>query len=206
MGADWPSPPLSGLPVDLAAGGLVVRDAFLCPAAVSRLRECALARRERGDFKAARIGAAPHPRRRVDIRGDSICWLEEPLFEAERALLCALEDLRLRLNQAAFLGLFDHELHYAWYPPGAGYARHVDQLQGRDLRRVSLILYLNESWRPGDGGELRVFDGTGYRDIEPLAGRLACFLSEGREHEVMPTHVDRMSISGWFRSRPAESC
>lgn len=183
------------------ADGIGVLDGFLAPAAVDRLIGCATARRARGDFRVARIGAAAQLQRHDDIRGDSTCWLEEPLFDPERELLGAVEHLRLSLNQETFLGLFDHELHYACYPPGAGYARHVDQPWGRNQRRVSFILYLNEAWHPGDGGELRIFDERGHRDIEPVAGRLVCFLTEGREHAVLPTQVERLSISGWFRGR-----
>jgi SM-20-related protein len=115
--------------------------------------------------------------------------------------LSDLEQLRLDLNREGFLGLFDLELHYAWYPPGAGYARHIDQLQGRDQRKVSVILYLNEAWTPDAGGELRIFDGDEARDIEPIAGRLVYFLTAGREHAVLPTRQDRLSITGWFRQR-----
>jgi SM-20-related protein len=178
----------------------VVRDAFLCAARIRGLIECAEARRERGDFKAAGVGTAR--RHRQDIRGDSTCWLAEPLFEPERALLQDFEELRLELNREGFLGLFDLELHYAWYPPGAGYARHLDQLQERSQRQVSLILYLNERWEPGAGGELRLFGAAeGHRDVAPLAGRLTYFLTAGREHAVLPTRDGRLSISGWFRRR-----
>jgi SM-20-related protein len=111
------------------------------------------------------------------------------------------EQLRLELNRRAYLGLFDLELHYAWYPPGAGYQRHVDQPHGRAQRRVSVLLYLNEAWTPAAGGELRMFDAAGHRDIEPVAGRLVCFLTANREHAVLPTQRDRLSISGWFRAR-----
>ncbi|MGB6308770.1 MAG: 2OG-Fe(II) oxygenase, partial [Steroidobacteraceae bacterium] len=166
------------------------------------LVECAKLRRERGDFKAARIGGSHRAQRREEIRGDSICWIAAPPLPAEQALLEALEALRLDLNARAWLGLFELELHYAWYPPGAGYARHVDQPQGRAQRQVSLVLYLNEDWAPGAGGELRIFDAQGgHRDIEPMAGRLVCFLTPGREHAVLPTERDRLSISGWFRAR-----
>jgi SM-20-related protein len=34
-----------------------------------------------------------------------------------------------------------------------------------------------------------------------VAGRLAAFLTAGREHEVMPTRRDRLSLTGWFRGR-----
>jgi len=188
----------------LLAEGFAVRDGFLTPAEVQSLIECAQRRRERGEFMAARIGGAEaRLLRREDVRGDSTCWLEEPLFDAERRLHDLIEALRRDLNREAFLGLLDLEWHYACYPPGSGYARHVDQLRGRDTRRVSLIVYLNPGWQPDHGGELRVFDETGYRDIEPVAGRLVCFLSQDLEHAVVPTAVERLSITGWLRCRAA---
>ena len=188
----------SGLCVD----GVAVRDEFLPAARIRALARCAALRRVRGEFTPARIGGGGNVQRRGEIRGDSICWIASPLMAAERALLQELERLRLRLNADAYLGLFDLELHHAWYPSGAGYARHVDQPQGRSERRVSLALYLNEHWTPGAGGELRIFDAAGgHRDIEPIGGRLVCFLAPGREHAVLPTRRDRLSISGWFRSR-----
>ena len=191
-----------GIDAELKVGGISVRDRFLAASQVRALAECARLRRVRGDFGAARIGGGRSLQRREDIRGDSICWITPPLWPVEQALLERLEQLRLELNREAGLGLFELELHYAWYPPGAGYARHVDQPQGRAQRRVSLVLYLNEDWTPAAGGELRIFGGAdGHRDIEPRAGRLACFLTPGREHEVLPTQRDRLSISGWYRTR-----
>jgi SM-20-related protein len=182
--------------------GVSIRDQFLAPAQIRSLVECAQLRSARRGFDLARIGRDRGLQRREEIRGDSICWIAPPLMPAEKALLKRLEYLRLELNREALLGLFELELHYAWYPPGAGYARHVDQPQGRPQRQVSLVLYLNESWTPAAGGELRMFDAAGgHRDIEPIAGRLVHFLTPGREHAVLPTHSDRLSISGWFRTR-----
>jgi SM-20-related protein len=182
--------------------GIAVRDGFLTPALTRALVECAQQRRAGGDFAEARIGGERTLQRRADIRGDSTCWIRPPLLAPENSLLEQLERLRLGLNRDALLGLFELELHYAWYPPGAGYARHVDQPQGRGQRQVSLVLYLNEGWTAAAGGELRLFDAAGgHRDIEPLAGRLVCFLTPRREHQVLPTQRDRLSISGWFRTR-----
>jgi SM-20-related protein len=185
----------------LSADGVAIQDEFLTRPRVRELIDCADLRRARGDFGAARVGADERLQRREEIRGDRTCWIAPPLFAAEGALLSDLEQLRLDLNREGFLGLFDLELHYAWYPPGAGYARHIDQLQGRDQRKVSVILYLNDAWTPDAGGELRIFDGDEARDIEPIAGRLVYFLTAGREHAVLPTRQDRLSISGWFRQR-----
>jgi SM-20-related protein len=186
---------------ELMSGVVAVHDGFICEQRIGELIRCAGRRRERGDFAGARIGAGHGSQLRGDIRGDRTCWFAAPLFEAERALLGDLEQLRLDLNRGGYLGLFDLELHYAWYAPGTGYARHVDQPQGRDQRKVSLVLYLNDAWTPDAGGELRIFDGNEARDIEPIAGRLVCFLTEGREHAVLTTRRDRLSITGWFRQR-----
>ena len=186
---------------DLLWCGLAVHDHFISEQRVGELIRCAGRRRDRGEFAGARIGAERQLRLRDDIRGDRTCWFAAPLFEEERALLGDLEQLRLDLNRGGYLGLFDLELHYAWYAAGTGYARHVDQPRGRAQRKVSLALYLNEAWTPDAGGELRIFDGDEARDIEPIAGRLVCFLTEGREHAVMTTRRDRLSITGWFRQR-----
>lgn len=186
------------------SGGVAVHDGFIGEKRVRELIRCAGLRRDRGDFAAARIGADHRLQLRGDVRGDRTCWFAAPLFDEERALLEDLERLRLDLNAGGYLGLFDLELHYAWYAPGTGYARHVDQPLGRDQRKVSLVLYLNDSWTCAAGGELRIFDGDEARDIEPIAGRLVCFLTEGREHAVLTTRRDRLSITGWFRQRSQE--
>lgn len=197
-----PLPGSQALQAELSCNGIAVRDGFLTQSQVDGLIRCARERRERGDFVPARIGARRRALRRADIRGDSICWLAEPLLPAERELLGVLEQVRLLLNRETFLGLFELEMHYAWYPPGAGYARHIDQPRGSGHRRVALVLYLNRCWGLRDGGELRILDDLGCeRLIEPTAGRLAVFLTAGREHEVMPTRRDRLSLTGWFRGR-----
>ena len=125
---------------DLCSRGISIRDQFLASAQTRALLQCAQTRQARGDFAPARVGSRASAQRREDIRGDFTCWLREPLYPAERSLLQQLEELRLELNLEATLGLFELELHYAQYPPGAGYARHVDQPLGTTQRQVSLVL------------------------------------------------------------------
>lgn len=187
---------------DLIGRGISIQDDFLSPGRVQDLLECLEARRARGDFAPARIGAGQSLQRREDIRGDSICWMNPPLFAAEGRLLESFEQLRLQLNREAFLGLFELELHYAAYPSGLGYARHIDQPRGKNRRKVSVVLYLNREWTEELGGELRIFAETGQSmDVQPLAGRLVCFLTEAREHCVLPARRERLSITGWFGTR-----
>jgi len=67
---------------------------------------------------------------------------------------------------------------------------------------VSVVLYLNEDWEADWGGELRLFGPENtYLDVGPIGGRLLMFLTEGREHAVLPTKRDRLGISGWFKAR-----
>src|SRR5690606_23077857 len=103
------------------------------------------------------------------------------------------------------LGLKSFEAHLAKYPPGSFYKRHIDQFQQVSYRIISCILYLNADWREGDGGELRIFLPDGKRgekqiDIVPKAGTLVCFKSDEIPHEVLPTHKERYSFTGWMRN------
>jgi SM-20-related protein len=187
---------------DLRASGISIQDRFASAAEVSALRECAQLHEARGDFAPARVGAQGTEQRRDSVRGDFTCWLNEPLLPPERLLLQRLDALRLQLNREAFLGLFGLELHYARYPAGAAYSRHVDQPLGSTQRKLSLVLYLNPGWQSADGGILRFHTADdGYVDVEPVAGRMVCFLTAGREHEVLQARCERLSISGWFRGR-----
>jgi SM-20-related protein len=186
----------------MLADGIAVCDGFVSALEVRALAQCAKTRQARGEFTAARIGSGSTLERREEVRGDFICWLTPPLLEPEVRLLEVLETLRLELNRRATLGLFDLELHYAWYPPGTGYARHIDRPRNRDARIVSVVLYLNEEWGALDGGALRCFDGGAPpRDIDPVGGRLVTFLSEAREHAVLPAKRPRLAATGWFRTR-----
>jgi SM-20-related protein len=197
-----------GISEDLAATGVSVQDGYLDMVRVRALQECLKARRRGGDFAQARIGRDATLQENPDVRGDRTCWLCAPLFAAEDELLLDLERLRLQLNRDLYLGLFELELQYAWYSPGARYERHIDNARGAAARPaggtrcVSLILYLNDGWQAGAGGELELYDDhEGSRRVEPFAGRLVCFLTEGREHAVLPAQRDRFSISGWYRAR-----
>ena len=185
----------------LADKGWCMEPAYLSPAEVAALRGEFLEARERGSFRKAGIGQGGALSQ--DTRRDEILWFEPAaLGAAQAALWEKLEGLRREINEGLFLGLFDLEGHFAWYPPGGFYQRHVDRFQTSDLRTVSVVVYLNESWRPGDGGELAIHEGQTRHLVEPRAGTLVCFLSDRIEHEVLGATKERMSFAGWFRRRP----
>jgi SM-20-related protein len=160
-----------------------------------------------GSFHAAGVGRGGELKIREDIRGDQVMWLDPENFSREQqCYLAKLEQLRLTLNKHFFLGLADFEGHFAIYKKGAFYKAHLDRHAGTSDRLVTVILYLNESWQPGDGGELKLWTTAGDKDgdyviIEPRMGTLVCFLSGDFWHEVLPAMKSRMSITGWFRQR-----
>ncbi len=135
------------------------------------------------------------------VRRDRIHWLRRESAAQDQFLTLA-EQMRQALNRRLFLGLFEFETHFAHYPPGAFYRRHVDSFRGAANRVLSTVNYLNHAWGDGDGGELMLYaensDETLAR-ITPVGGRMVIFLSEELPHEVLPARRDRYSIAGWFR-------
>jgi SM-20-related protein len=188
---------------DLAADGLSIDPSFLPRGECARLARRGRALWRRGALRAASIGRGAERVRRPEIRGDSVRWIDPAAAtRGEAALLARIEKLRTALNRSLQLGVFDLELHWALYPPGAHYARHCDRLRGSRARVVSLVLYLNESWRRRDGGALRLYlDANTTRDVVPRAGTLVAFLSDRFEHEVLPARRERLSVTGWLRRR-----
>jgi SM-20-related protein len=195
----------AAIAADLATRGWSCCDDFLTVDCVAALRAEAFALRQRGEFRAAAVGAGAGRTVRPEIRGDEISWLEPPFAHSLARLSEDLEQLRLALNGELTLGLFDLEFHFARYGPGRGYARHLDQLAGHEARVLSWVLYLNDEWRAEEGGALRLYMSQRARapflEFPPRGGRLMMFLSERFEHEVLPATRERLSIAGWFRRR-----
>lgn len=141
--------------------------------------------------------------RLAGLRGDDTLWLDDPACGPAAAdLLQAFDQLRVGLNQRLTLGLASVEAHFAHYPVGAGYARHLDRFRRDDARVLSLVLYLNRDWPSDGGGALRLHLPAGRHDIAPAQGTLAIFLSASVEHEVLPATQARFSVAAWFQQRP----
>lgn len=161
-----------------------------------------------GQFHDARIGRNASNTARSDIRGDSICWLDplDPL-KAHLEFSTWADKLRHQLNERYYLGLRSEEFHFARYAQGQGYKKHFDQHQGSLRRKISLVLYLNPQWGPGDGGELCIFapdnDQQEVQRTLPQPARLVVFRSDLIAHEVLPAQQIRWSLTGWFRTDAA---
>lgn len=198
-----PSNTVSGIAEALANRGWSVAPAFLDPRDTGRLACECLERWRTGQFRHARIGHGRTLQLRPEIRNDQVNWLDPAHpSRAQRRYFDALERLRLAINSCLYLGLFEFEGHFTVYSPGASYQRHLDQFAGVRQRAVSCILYLNEDWQTADGGALRLYPAPERtEDVLPAGGTLVSFLSDRLEHEVLPARRQRLSITGWFRTR-----
>jgi len=189
---------------DIARDGYAVIEQFLPAEIITALADEALTLKTSGAMRKAVTGKDLHSSS-DSLRGDFIHWLESPSSSAQQRYLQAMDKLSAALNRDLYLGLFEFETHFAVYPAGTGYAKHLDQLRNTQDRQVSTILYLNQNWQGTDGGELRLhLNEDACLDIAPQGGKLVLFLSERFWHEVLPANRQRISLTGWFRKRSGQ--
>jgi len=152
-------------------------------------------------FKPAKIGRQQDAQQLETTRNDKTVWLSEDNL-IEQAYLTEMTQLKTALNQQLYFGLRDFEAHFAHYPVGHFYQRHVDAFRGQSNRVVSSVFYLNPNWQAEDGGELVIYNADEAEQaitVSPQFGQLVLFLSEQFPHEVLAANRDRYSIAGWFR-------
>lgn len=187
----------------LAEKGWCVMPGFLPVELVTQLASEGEALHQTGGLASAATGQGAQKQLRPSLRGDSIHWLDEQhASAAQNSFLDRMENLRQAANRELQLGLFELECHFARYPAGAAYQKHLDTFQHDSRRTLSAICYLNENWLPEHGGLLRIdLEGGNRIDVLPEGGTLACFLSHRFPHEVLPSTRPRLSITGWFKRR-----
>lgn len=190
----------------IANDGYAIIADFLPPAHIAALADEAGQLQATGAMRRALTGSAHAQTPDDNTRGDFIHWLQDASASpVQKSYLHIMDTLREQLNLNFYLGLFELESHFAIYPPAAIYRKHLDQFQDKQHRQITCILYLNHNWQTEDGGQLRFYlDGTdeeNYYDIEPTGGTLVAFLSDRFWHEVLPAQRERISLTGWFRTR-----
>ncbi|PNQ74866.1 oxidoreductase [Hanstruepera neustonica] len=174
---------------------------------VAILRQSLLMKHEEDQFKKAAIGNRVNENIIKSIRGDMILWMDETKADSsERLFFNKINNLIAYLNKTCFMGILQKEFHYALYPEGTFYKRHIDTFQNDDRRKLSFVCYLNEDgWLPENGGELVLYLNDNGQETEkviyPLPGRVVIFESQIIEHEVKPVKTERMSITGWLKTR-----
>ena len=179
-------------------------DGFFDSFEVDSLRNSLLSIYESSFFKKAAIGDRHNEEIDKSVRGDFIYWIDEKKSTvAEEFFLKKINELVNYLNKTCFLGILQKEFHYALYPTGTFYKRHLDTFKNDDRRKLSIVCYLNEeNWPSENGGELAIYTSQGTVSILPLPGRIVIFESQELEHEVKVVKAsERLSITGWLKTR-----
>lgn len=187
---------------DIAKQKFSISDAFFSSEEVDLLRASLTQRHEEDGFKKAAVGNRLNETIVKSIRGDLILWMDEANANSSEGLFFnKINNLVSYLNKTCFLGILHKEFHYAIYPKDTFYKKHIDTFQNDDRRKLSFVCYLNEDgWLPENGGELVLFLEE-EKIIYPLPGRVVVFESQIIEHEVRPVNTERLSITGWLKTR-----
>lgn len=183
----------------IAETGYAIIDDFLTANEVDSILELDEFKTGLLQFKKAGIGQKKEKQINEGIRGDYIEWIDRSVAaQPLQTYLAKLNALIAYVNQALFLSLKDCEVHMTIYPVGSFYKKHLDQFKKDDHRKLSVICYLNKTWKEEEGGQLRIYLDEVPQDVLPIAGRLVCFRSDLLEHEVLPATRNRLSLTGWI--------
>ncbi|OQR84283.1 hypothetical protein ACHHYP_13584 [Achlya hypogyna] len=108
--------------------------------------------------------------------------------------------LRTALNDALPTLRADRHMIKVQYNQGGGgcFPMHFDTY-GDDGKCLTAVLYLNEVWQPGDGGEIVMYPFP-YAPtiIAPTSGRLVLFSSQRMLHRVLPSAKPRFCLTTWM--------
>lgn len=164
------------------------------------LRKSLLQHQEKNNFHMAGIGNKDNLQTVKVIRNDHIFWLD-PLKANphEQKFLEKIQDYVEHLNRTCYTGIKSYEFQYAIYKEGSFYKKHIDRFVNDDSRQFSVVFYLTEAWKEGDGGELVLYLENSEETIQPIPGRMVFFRSD-IPHEVLKSNIKRLSLTGWMKS------
>jgi SM-20-related protein len=187
----------------LAEDDFVIVDDFLSDQQFRLIMDFFKQAEENDHLKKAGIGSLGKFQIKSSVRGDYIYWLAEDRDSELSSFFDIVHELIANLKRFCYLSLSGSEFHIAKYPKGSHYDRHLDQFNERSNRQITVLIYLNENWKKGDGGELVIYKEDQKIVVEPIARRLLLFKSDLIEHEVLTTNVTRYSLTGWLLHQPA---
>lgn len=207
----------------LLADGFVVLDGLLTTEQAQALKSEVVACHNAGKLEGAGLvngKVADMEASKYDnaaTRGDLVGWFDSddwPYGKQLEAYLLKLGTLVAELggkdnNLVPELGTITSrsKAMVACYPGGgARYVKHIDNDGRHPLCRTRLLtalMYINDEWVAGDGGELAIFDADDHNTqravVEPLMNRLLLFWSDRRTpHEVRPASKPRYAVTLWL--------
>jgi len=186
----------------LSENDFVIIDDFLPIDLYQKLKAFFVEKLGEDEFHRAGLGSSKHLLD-TSIRGDFTYWIDVMRDSELSEIFQLIEETISIFNKYCYLSLSGYEFHLAHYPAGTFYKKHLDQFKDRNNRMISMIIYLNENWKKGDGGELKIFRHDKEILVDPISRRCAIFKSADVPHEVMATNVGRFSLTGWLLYQPS---
>jgi len=185
---------------EFSENGFCILDNFLSSNDYQILKSELIQAYQDNEFKKAAIGQNSNELIDKSIRGDEILWLNAQDAQiGVKAYFNQIQALQNYLNRYCFAGVQDSEFHFAVYPPGTYYQKHLDVFKTDDARLFSVVFYLNDHWEPNHGGELIIYTENQTITVPPLANTLVFFDSSKFYHEVLKTNTPRYSVTGWLK-------
>jgi SM-20-related protein len=186
----------------LDESGIYIKEDFIDPKYVSIWKNYAEIQAKGKLFHESAIGKKSLQTKNASIRSDKIFWVHS-FSESLKPIGDWLTCLSAELKNHFRISLDDIEAHFSIYSKGNHYDKHIDNSAGLTPRLFTFIFYLNPEWKPGDGGELVVYNPINQDDriftIAPKAGTFVLFRSDLFYHEVLPSQSDRYTFTGWLR-------
>ncbi len=190
----------------LAQQDYTIVDNFLPPKVYTNIKSLFIDAIKEEQLTKAGIGSLSKYQIRENIRRDEILWLDRNDCNDEiRSFFDFIETFIPTVNRELFTAIKDYEFHLAHYPAGGFYKKHLDQFSERNNRILSVIIYMNDNWQDGDGGELKIYTDQSCDNFElipPIGNRLAIFRSDIVWHEVLTANKSRKSLTGWLLKQP----
>ncbi|ETL33157.1 hypothetical protein L916_14337 [Phytophthora nicotianae] len=82
---------------------------------------------------------------------------------------------------------------------GGCFPCHYDNPGAPNKRKVTCLLYLNDGWEQGDGGEVQLFPFLQQPvTVAPKMDRVVLFQSDCMLHRVLPSHAERYVLTIWL--------
>lgn len=190
----------------LAQNDYTIVDSFLPQEVYDNIKSLFIDAIEDDQLTQAGIGSLGKYQIKENIRADEILWLDRGDCNAEiKSFFNFIETFIPIVNKELFTAIKDYEFHLAHYPAGGFYKMHLDQFKERNNRILSVIIYMNDDWKEGDGGELKIYKDQTCEEFElirPIGNRLAIFRSDVVWHEVLTANKSRKSLTGWLLKQP----
>lgn len=132
----------------------------------------------------------------MQLNGGEDYWRAPRLHEYTVGLIRAIvPELRAAFPEALLSDTLASNKLAVCTGDGSAYDKHFDNSGLDDVRKVTILYYMNRGWTEENGGCFRIYNPQGsaseLTDIQPQGDRLLCFWSDVLVHSVQPSFAPR---------------